>query len=91
MVCTRRKGQQNKRIFSQLDEYDTDFLIAQSNHEAEVKNRTNMVDRGFSSNNVNGLIQVNSPQMDIHTLEENVVSKIRGEEDSVMKTVEIRV
>ena len=73
MVFIRKKKQQNKKLFSQLDESDADFMIEQNNHEAQAGNKTNVVDIGSSSNNTNGPIQVNSPQVDIPTLEENVV------------------
>ena len=35
MVSTRKKKQQNKRIFSQLSEGDTDFMIGKSNHDVQ--------------------------------------------------------
>ena len=91
MVFTRKKKQQNKRLFSQLGESDPDFMIGQSNYETRPASRTNIEDRGIPSNNINGPIQVNSPQLDMHTLEENIVSKVRNEVDSVMTTVETRV
>ena len=49
------------------------------------------MDIGFFSNNKNGPIQVHSPQVDMHTLEENTVSKVRSEVDNVMTTVETRI
>ena len=91
MISTRKKKQQNKRFFSQLDESDADFMIGQNNHEAQTSRKTNMVDIGGSSNNMRGSIQVNNPQVDLHTLEENIVSKVRSEVDSVVTTVKTRV
>ena len=91
MVFTRKKKQQNKRLFSQLGESDPDCMIGQNNYETRPASRTNMEDRGIPSNNKNGPIQVNSPQVDMHTLEENIVSKVRNEVDSVMTTVETGV
>ena len=91
MVSTKKKKQQSKRISSHLGESDADFMIGQSNHEAQAGNKTKTVDEGTSSNNVTGPIKANSPQMDMHTLEENVVSKVQSEVDSVMTTVETRV
>ena len=46
---------------------------------------------GTSSNNITGQIQVNSPQVDMHTLEENIFCKVRIELDFVMTTVQTRV
>ena len=76
MVSTRKKKQQNKKLFCQLDESDADFMIGQSNHEDQAGSKTNVVDIGISSNNMNDPIQVNSPQVDMHTLEENVLRKV---------------
>ena len=66
-------------------------MIGQSNHEAKTSNETNAVDKGTSSNNITGPIQVNSPRVDMHTREENIFSKVRSEVDNAMITVETRV
>ena len=66
-------------------------MIGQSNDEAQASDKTNAVDEGISSNNMTGPIQVNSPQVYMHTLEENIVSKVRSKLDNVMTTVETRV
>ena len=66
-------------------------MIGQSSHEAQASNDTNAVDKFTSSNKITGPIQVNSPQVDMHTLEENIVSKVRSGVDNVMTTVKIRV
>ena len=50
-----------------------------------------MTHRGPSSDNTNISTQVNYPQVDMHTLDENIVSKVRSEVDNVMTTVETRV
>ena len=47
--------------------------------------------RGTSSDNMSNPTQVKYPQVDVHTLEENIVTKVRIEMDSVMTTVETRV
>ena len=90
MVFTGKKKQQNRELFSQLDESDTDSTIGQNNRETQGGCTTNLVDIGNSSINMEGPIQVNSPQMDIHKLEENIVSKVRNEVDNVMMTVGAR-
>ena len=91
MVCTRKLRQQNKKFFSRLDESDADFKIGRSNHEAQAGIRTNMVDIGISLNNTNCPIQANSTQVDMHILEENIVSKVQNEVDNVMTTVKTRI
>ena len=76
---------------SQLDESDADFTIGLNNHEDQSSSKTNMVGIGSSSSIMKGPIQVNSSQVDMHTLEENIVSEVRSEVDKVMTTVETRV
>ena len=91
MVSTREKRQKNKRLSNQLDESDVDFSTGQSNHEAHAESRTSMVDICISSNNINRPIQIDSAQVNMRTLEENIASKVPSEVVSVMTTVEIRV
>ena len=91
MVSTPEKKKHNKRLFSQLDESDVDFMVKQNNHEAQAGSKTNVVDRGTSSNKKRGSIQVKNPHMDMHTLEENIVSKVRSQVDNVMTTVKTTV
>ena len=91
MVSTRKKEQQNKSPFSQLKERDTDFMIGQSSQDEQIESRDNIICRGTSSNNANNPTQNNSPQVLVHTLEENIVSKVRSEVDNVMTSVETRV
>ena len=90
MVSTTKK-QPNKRLFSQLNERDTDFMIGQSNQDEQTESRDNALCRGTSSDNASNLAQVNYPQTDVYTLEENIFSKMRSEVDSVMTSVETRV
>ena len=91
MDSTQKYKQQTKKLFSQLDESNANFMIGRSNHEIQAESRTNMADRGIPSNNMKGPVQVKSPQLDMYTLEENIVSKVRSEVNSVMMTVETRV
>ena len=91
MVSTKKKKQQNKRLVSQLGEEDTDFMIGQSNHDVQTESRNSMTYRCTSSDNTSSPTQINYPQVDMHKLEENIVSKVRSEVDNVMTTVETRV
>ena len=88
MLLTRKKKQQNKRLFSKLHDSDADFLIGQNNREVQALSGTNMVDKTKSSSNINCSFQVNSPQVRMQILEENFVSEVRSELDSVMTTFE---
>ena len=91
MASTRKKKQQSKKLFIQLSEKDTHFMIGQSNQDEQAESRDCMIYRGTSSDNTNNPTQVNYPQVDMHTLEKNIVSKIRSDKNNVMTTVEIRV
>ena len=66
-------------------------MIGQNNNETQIESRANKADRGIFPKNTNGPIQMISLQVDMHTLEENSVSKIRSEVDSVMTAVETRI
>ena len=50
-----------------------------------------MICTAFSSDNVRNPTQVNYPQVDVHTFEENIVGKVRSEMDNVMTLVETSV
>ena len=66
-------------------------MMGQSNHEAQTESRANAADGDTCLNEANDPTQVNSSQVDMHTPEKNIVSKVRIEVDSVMTTVETRV
>ena len=91
MVSTRKRKQQNKKLFGQLSERDTDFMIGKNNQDEQIESRDNIIYRGTSSDNVSNPTQANYPQVDVHTLEENVVSKVRSEMDNVLTSVKTRV
>ena len=64
------KKQQSKRLFSQLKEKDTEFMIGQSNQDEQIESTDNMICRGTSSDNMSNPTQFNHPQVDVHTIEE---------------------
>ena len=66
-------------------------MIGRSNHEARNNSRANAADRNTSLDNRKDANQVNNSQVDMPTLEENIVSKVLSEVDSVMTRVETRV
>ena len=74
-----------------MKESDTDFMIRQSNHGVQTESDFNAADKGFSLDNTYNPTGVNYPQVDMHTLEEHIVSQVRSEVDCVMTTVETRV
>ena len=66
-------------------------MIGQSNQDEQTESRDNMLCRGTSSDNAGNFAQINNSQADVHTLEENIVGKMRSEVDNVMTSVETRV
>ena len=44
MISTRKKKQGNRRLRSQLREFDADFMIGQSNHENHAESKANTVE-----------------------------------------------
>ena len=91
MVSIWKNKQQNKRFFIQLEISDADFLIGQNKHEAQAGSKTNVLCIRSPSSNMKCPIQLNNLQADIHTIEENVIGKVRSEVDNVMTTDETRV
>ena len=59
--------------------------------DEQTENRDNMLRRGTSSDNASNPAQINYPQVDVHTVEENIASKVRSDLDCVMTSVETRV
>ena len=66
-------------------------MSGQSNQDAQTEKRDTVSCRRNSSHNTSNLSQVSYSQVDVHTLEENFVSKVRSEVDHVITTVETRV
>ena len=66
-------------------------MIEQNDDGAQSETRAKTVGRDTSMNHTDNPTQVSSSHGDIHTLEENVVSKVRSEVGSVMTTVESRI
>ena len=88
MVSTQINRQQNKRLLSQLGESDIDFMIGQNSHETQRGNRAKTVDQNATLINANNSVQVNSAQMDMHTLRNKIFNKVRIEVNNVMTSVE---
>ena len=83
--------QQNKTLFSQLGSFGTNFLIGQSNLETQIESRANVVERDTVVNGINYPIQVNGSRVGMHTLEKNIVSKVRVGVGSKIVTAETRI
>ena len=66
-------------------------MMGQNNHTVRTEGRDNMKNRSNSFDNTKKATQVNYPQVNMHALQENIVSKVRSEVNDVMTTVETRV
>ena len=65
-------------------------MIGQSNQDEQTESRDNMLRRGTLSDNANNPGLINYPQVDVDTLEKNIVSKVLSEVDNVMTSIETR-
>ena len=66
-------------------------MVVQSNQGIQTESGANMANGGISFNNTNDETRVNYPQVDTHTLEENIVSEMRNGVVIGMTAVETRV
>ena len=92
MVSTRKKRQSNKRLLSQLDDYDRDMIIGNAVSErqenAVVKEGTN--DRDFTVGTPSNDSMVNGNAMSVKTLERCFNERIDREMSNIVDTVEDR-
>ena len=93
MVSTRKKRQSNKRLLSQLDDFDRDMIIgnavSEKQENAVVNEGTNDRDStvGTSSNDT----FVNGNAMSVETLERCFNERIDREMSNIVDTVEDRI
>ena len=66
-------------------------MVGQSNQDEKTESREHTSRRGTSSGNASELAQINYPQVDVRTLEKNIVSTVLSDVDNVMISVETRV
>ena len=91
IVSTRKKRQQNKKIFSQISDSDTDFVIGRKNLEIQTESRMGRVEESVTSNNSDDSNPVDCSQIVFSILERSFANRVRSEVDSVMTTVETTV
>ena len=93
MVSTRKERQTNKRLLSQLDDFDQDMIIGNAvseRHENVVVNEgTN--DRDFTVSNSSNNTAVNESVVNVKTLERCFNERIDREMNNIVDTVEDRV
>ena len=92
MVSTRKKRQTNKRLLSQLDDFDQDMIIgnaASERQENVVVNEGNN-DRDFTVSNSSNNTAVNESAMNVKTLERCCNERIDRKMSNIVDTVEDR-
>ena len=93
MVSTRKKRQTNKRLLSQLHDFDQDMIIGNAVSERQenvvVNEGTN--DRDFTVSNSKNNTAVNESAMKVKTLERCFNERIDREMSNIVDTVEDRI
>ena len=93
MVSTRKKRQSNKRLLSQLDDFDQDMIIgnavSKKQENAVVNGGTN--DRDFTVGTSNNDSVVNGNAMSVKTLERCFNERLDKEMNNIIDTVEDRI
>ena len=93
MVSTRKKRQSNRRLLSQLDDFDQDMIIGNAASERQentvVNEGTN--DRDFTVGTSNDSSIVNGNAMSVKTLERCFNERIDREMSNIVDTVEDRI
>ena len=93
MVSTRKKRQSNKRLLSQLDDFDQDMIIgnAASGRQESVTVNGGTNDQDFTVGTSNVSSVVNENRLNMKTLERCFNERIDREMSNVVDTVEDRI
>ena len=93
MVPTRKKRQSNRRLLSQLDDFDQDVIIGNAASERQenvvVNEGTN--DRDFTVSNSSNNTAVKEKTVNVKTLERCFNERIDREMSNIVDTVEDRI
>ena len=93
MVSTRQKRQSNKRLLSQLDDFDQEMIIGSTASERQenvvVNESTNVQDFTVGTSNVSPVINKNA--MNVKTLERCFIERIDRKMNNIIDTVEDRI
>ena len=93
MVSTRKKRQSNKRLLSQLDDFDQDMIIGNTASERRENVAVNegIDDQDFTvgTSNVSSIINENA--LNVKTLERCFNERIDREMENIVETVEDRI
>ena len=93
MVSTRKKRQSNKRLLSQLDDFDQDVIIgnATSGRQENVVVSGGTNDQDFTVGTSNVSAVVNENVLNVKTLERRFNERIDREMSNIVDTVEDRI
>ena len=92
MVSTRKKRQSNKRLLSQLDNFDQEMIIGNAVSERQENALVNEGnDRDFTVCTSNNDSVVNESTVNVKTLERCFNEKIDREMSNIIDTVEDRI
>ena len=93
MVSTRKKRQSNRRLLSQLDDFDQDMIIGNAASERQENTVVNAGtnDRDFTVDTSNDSSIVNGNAMSVKTLERCFNERIDREMSNIVDTVEDRI
>ena len=93
MVSTRKKRQSNKRLLSQLDDFDRDMIIgnAVSERQESVVVNEGTDDRDFTVGTSNNLSVISGNAMSVKTLERCFNERIDREMNNIVDTIEGRM
>ena len=93
MVSTRKKRQSNRRLLSQLDDFDQDMIIgnAASERQEGIVVNEDINDRDFTVSNSSNNTAVNVSTVNMKTLERCFNERIDREMSNFVDTVEDRI
>ena len=93
MVSTRKKKQSNRKLLSQLDDFDQDVVIgeAASNGQQSVRVNNDTADRDFTANDGGSNSTANENPVNIQILEKSSNEEIDRELVKIVDTIEDRI
>ena len=93
MVSTRKKRQSNRRLLSQLDDFDQDMVIgnAASARQENIVVNEGTNDQDFTAGTSNSSTAINESMVNVKTLERCFNGRIDREMSNIVDTVEGRI
>ena len=93
MVSTRKKRQSNRRLLSQLDDFDRDVIVGNTTSERQENIMVNegSNDRDFTVGTSSSSAVINENVVNVKTLERYFNKRIDREMSNIVDTVEDRI